>query len=190
MCEHHGGKAWLIIDSKLRGEAIREAILGGLWAFQSIPAIVLTLGAKRARKIEELAQRLGADPDAMQQTWDAYNAASHSGEDAMGKSPAMRQALATPPFYGLDVSVRSRVFPCPAITLGGLRVDEETGAVRRADGACIPGLYAAGRAAVGIASNHYVSGLALADCIWSGRRAGRAAVKAAADRGSQLRVSA
>ena len=32
-----------------------------------------------------------------------------------------------------------------------------------------------GRAAVGIASNSYVSGLSLADCLWSGRRAGRAA---------------
>ncbi len=52
---------------------------------------------------------------------------------------------------------------------------EETGAVVRADGRKITGLYAAGRAAFGIASNHYVSGLALADCIWSGRRAGAAA---------------
>jgi len=36
-------------------------------------------------------------------------------------------------------------------------------------------LFAAGRAACGLASNHYVSGLSLADCIWSGRQAGRAA---------------
>jgi len=53
-----------------------------------------------------------------------------------------------------------------------LSVDETNGAVRTAGGT-VPRLYAAGRAAVGIASNHYVSGLALADCIWSGRRAGR-----------------
>lgn len=33
-------------------------------------------------------------------------------------------------------------------------------------------LYAAGRAAVGICSNSYVSGLSLADCVFSGRRAG------------------
>ncbi|ODV44118.1 hypothetical protein AWV79_11240 [Cupriavidus sp. UYMMa02A] len=42
-----------------------------------------------------------------------------------------------------------------------------------AGGQQIPGLYAVGRSAVGIASNHYVSGLSLADCIWSGRNAGR-----------------
>jgi len=37
----------------------------------------------------------------------------------------------------------------------------------------VPGLYAAGRTAVGICSNSYVSGLSLADCVFSGRRAGR-----------------
>ena len=59
------------------------------------------------------------------------------------------------------------------ITLGGLRVDEDSGTVLRADGSPIRGLHAAGRTALGIASNHYVSGLSLADCVWSGRRAGR-----------------
>ncbi len=40
-------------------------------------------------------------------------------------------------------------------------------------------LYAAGRTAVGICSNSYVSGLSLADCVFSGRRAGRHAAAAA-----------
>ena len=56
---------------------------------------------------------------------------------------------------------------------GGLLVDEKTGLVKGADGSTIPGLYAAGRTAVGIASNSYVSGLSVADCVFSGRRAGR-----------------
>ncbi|MNH16875.1 hypothetical protein D3C79_765270 [compost metagenome] len=38
-------------------------------------------------------------------------------------------------------------------------------------GTPIAGLYSAGRNAVGVASNLYVSGLSLADCIYSGRRA-------------------
>ena len=54
-------------------------------------------------------------------------------------------------------------------------MNEQNGAVVNAEGQDIPGLYAAGRAAVGIASNRYVSGLSLADCLWSGRRAGSAA---------------
>ncbi len=175
MCEQHGGKAWLVLDSRLRREAMREAMFGGLWRFQSLPAMVLSLRARRGNSIEDLARRIGADAAAMRETLDAYNTAARGGDDAFGKSSAMRQSLDAPPFFALDISVRSATFPCPAITLGGLRVDESTGAVMRPDGECIPGLYAAGRAAVGLASNQYVSGLALADCIWSGRRAGRVA---------------
>ncbi|MBA8923914.1 3-oxo-5alpha-steroid 4-dehydrogenase [Kutzneria viridogrisea] len=74
----------------------------------------------------------------------------------------------------IDLSIRpSAAYPCPVLTLGGLVVDEDTGQVRRADGSGIPGLYAAGRTAVGVCSNSYVSGLSLADCVFSGRRAGR-----------------
>ena len=58
----------------------------------------------------------------------------------------------------------------PMLTLGGLRVDERSGAVQREDRSIIPGLYAAGRTAVGICSNVYMSGLAYSDCVFSGRR--------------------
>ena len=173
MCEHHSGKAWLVIDSTIRRDAIREALFGGLWGFQSVPALVLTFaGAKRGSSIEDLARRIGADAAASRQSWQGYNQAAHSGNDPLGKSRDLLHPLEAPPFYALDISVDQRVFPCAALTLGGLRVDETDGTVRTASGT-VPGLYAAGRAAVGIASNHYVSGLALADCIWSGRRAGR-----------------
>ena len=53
-------------------------------------------------------------------------------------------------------------------------MSEDTGAVKTAEGNAIKGLYAAGRAAVGICSNGYnCSGLSLADGVFSGRRAGR-----------------
>ena len=176
MCEHHNGKAWLVIDSSIRRDAVREALFGGLWGFQSVPALVLTYaGAKRARSIEDLARRIGTDPAVLVRDWQAYNCAAHTGDDPLGKSRDLLHPLDAPPFYALDISADKRVFPCAALTLGGLCVDETDGAVKTPAGTTIPGLYAAGRAAVGIASNHYVSGLALADCIWSGRRAGRAA---------------
>lgn len=38
-------------------------------------------------------------------------------------------------------------------------------------------LYAAGRNAVGMCSNGYVSGLSLADCVFSGKRAGEHAAR-------------
>ena len=170
MCEHHGGKAWLVIDSAIRRDAMRESMFGGLWLFQSGPAIVLMLiGSKRSRSIDDLARRLKIDPGTLRQTLDSYNAAAQAGSDPLGKSRDMTQALEKPPFYAMDISAARQIFPCPALTLGGLRVEEGTGAVADGrGGSAVPGLYAAGRAAVGVASNHYVSGLALADCIWSG----------------------
>ncbi len=181
MCEHHDGKAWLVIDSAIRREAIREALFGKLWGFQSGPALILMLfGAKRSRSIEDLARRLKMDPATLRETLRTYNEAARGAGDPLGKSPDLTRALDAPPFYAMDVSADRLVFPCPALTLGGLRVDEESGAVKAAGGNAVRGLYAAGRAAVGIASNHYVSGLALADCVWSGRRAGRAAALATA----------
>lgn len=176
MCEQADGRAWLIIDGGLRSAALRECRSGKLWAFQSGPAMLLMLfGAVKGANAERLAKKLGMPPAQLQQTLDAYNAAALGAEpDAFGKSPAMRTPLAGA-LYAIDISMDSRLFPCPAITLGGLRVDEDSGAVLRADGRAINGLYAAGRAAVGIASNQYVSGLSLADCVWSGRRAGTSA---------------
>jgi 3-oxo-5alpha-steroid 4-dehydrogenase len=70
----------------------------------------------------------------------------------------------------------------PMLTLGGLRVSEASGQVKREDGQPVPGLYAAGRSAVGICSNVYMSGLAYADCIFSGRRAARSIAAGLANR--------
>jgi 3-oxo-5alpha-steroid 4-dehydrogenase len=189
MCENHNGKAWLVIDSTIRRDAVHEALSGKLWGFQSVPALVLTYaGAKRAGSIEDLARKIGADATVLRESWDTYNRAAHTGDDPLGKSRDLLRPLETPPLYALDISIDKRVFPCAALTLGGLCVDESDGAVRTASGGTVPGLYAAGRAAVGIASNHYVSGLALADCVWSGRRAGRCAV--ASKTQAELKVKA
>ena len=72
----------------------------------------------------------------------------------------------------MDVSVDSKLSPCAVLTLGGLVVNEETGNIKNKDRVDIEGLFAAGRSAIGICSNIYVSGLSIADCIFSGRRAG------------------
>lgn len=174
MCEQPGGRAWLVLDRKLRRQAIREALFGGLWAFQSIPALVLMLRAARGKTAAALAGRLGLPGAALESSIRDYNAGVAQQSDALGKSPALLQKLEAP-FYAMEISAGSSTFPCPAITLGGLRVDESSGEVLDDQGQAIAGLYAAGRSAVGIASNAYVSGLSLADCLWSGRRAGHAA---------------
>ena len=99
--------------------------------------------------------------------------------DPLGKPDDLRRPAVAAPFTLLDISFTDRMtYPMPMLTLGGLVVDEDSGAVRTAAGATVDGLFAAGRTAVGICSNSYVSGLSLADCIFSGRRAGSHAAAA------------
>ncbi|UTW12261.1 FAD-binding protein [Marinobacterium rhizophilum] len=177
ICEDQDGAAWLILDKALHRQSIRQALLGGYWWFQSLPALVLMLlGSKKGKTPAELAQRMGMEPAALEASIAAYNQAISSGQpDPQGKSAESCQPLRQGPFYALDISVGSPVLPLGALTLGGLKVREESGQVLAGDGQPIPGLFAAGRAAVGIPSNLYVSGLSLADCVFSGRRAGVAA---------------
>jgi len=175
LVEKQDGRAWLILDAAQIKAALHELRHGGLWPFQRVPAwLLMRLARRKGSTLAALARRIGVDPATLADSIARYNAAAASGVDAeFGKSAALLQALTTGPFYALDVSATSRLFPCPTITLGGLAVDEHSGAVLDAAEQPIPGLYAAGRAAVGIASCRYVSGLSLADCLWSGRRAGR-----------------
>ncbi len=178
MCENHGGRSWLIIDARIRAAAMREALGGGLWAFQSVPAVVLMMLASRAQTITGLATALKLPADVLQGVLEEHNYAARAGQpDAFGKAAPLLAPLDQPPFYAINISANNPGFPCPTITLGGLRIDEDSGAVVNGAGKAIPGLYAAGRCAIGIASNGYVSGLSLADCLWSGRRAGRCVVQ-------------
>ncbi|RMJ09312.1 hypothetical protein CDV36_011069 [Fusarium kuroshium] len=85
-----------------------------------------------------------------------------------------RSPILKPPFYGIDISIKltKGLQQVIGLSLGGLRVEEESGLVLNEAGKPIKGLYAAGRNAVGICSSTYVSGLSLGDGVFSGRRAG------------------
>ena len=179
MVEHQDGKAWLLLDSKLRWEAVRQCLFGGLWAFQALPAMMLMFKvAKKARTLEALAGSIGVNAATLRAEVDAANAAARGErEDAFGKSADMRQELKHGAFFAIDISIDQKMFPLATLSLGGLDVNENDGHVRDAQGHDIPGLFAAGRTAIGLASSRYVSGLSLADCVFSGRRAGRAAAQ-------------
>ena len=132
---------------------------------------------KKAAK-KELAKVVKVPADALRETLDAYNdAAEGKSTDRFGKDPEKMHAMRSGPYYAINAGIRSKRFPCPTLTLGGLVVDERTGQVQGEDGRVIPGLYAAGRNAVGVCSRQYVSGLSIADCVYSGRRAGGAAAR-------------
>lgn len=179
MIEHHEGRAYIVMDQALYDETLRQVKSKDLYSFQSGPAMLaLRFARRKADTLEALAAQCGFDGAVFAQTLADYNrGATGDAPDAFGKSRDDRRPIATAPFYAIDVSVSSRLFPLPVLSLGGLVVDEESGAVLDGAGAAIPGLYAAGRNAVGVCSHLYVSGLSVADCIFSGRRAAAAAAR-------------
>lgn len=174
MVRQHGGRGYLIVDESLWSKAFTELGPGKTQWFQDLPGYTnLLLNYRRAPTIRELAARYRIDPDGLEATLNAYNEnARAGGADPLGKAPEMLQPL-NPPFRAVNCSLDSFLFACGIITMGGLLVNEVSGQVKRADGSSIPGLYAAGRTAVGLTSTNYVSGLAIADAVFSGRRAGR-----------------
>jgi len=178
--DHQGGAGWLIYDANLRKQAFKQAFDPILVPFQrDVTLLNLLFNYKKAPTIEALADRIGLDRDTIRETIAAYNRAARGEEpDRFEKEPPDMQPIEQGPYYAMDISIASRYLPLPVITFGGLRIEENTGQVLDAAGKPIAGLYAAGRTAVGIASQTYVSGLSYADCVFSGRRAARHAAKA------------
>jgi len=173
MVEEQDGRAILILNQALVREALSQVGPGKVWNFQRLPVLLnLLFNAKRSTSLAGLAKRCSLPPELLRQSVERYSRAAR-GEvaDEFGKSAAMLANLEQGPWYALDLSFDSKLFPCPVITLGGLKVCEDSGRVLDHTGQPINGLYSAGRNAVGVASNLYVSGLSLADCIYSGRRA-------------------
>jgi 3-oxo-5alpha-steroid 4-dehydrogenase len=179
MMREHNGKAWVIIDDATYKAAFDDLTLKkGLWFHVLLGWFYLLLGSKKANSVRALAIKLGIDPEAMHNTVNAYNHIANSDEaDPMGKPKEYMLPIGDAPYHAINVSYDYFYVSCPSLTLGGLKVNEESGLVLKQDGTDIKGLYAAGRTAVGIPSRGYVSGLSIADCIFSGRRAARHASK-------------
>lgn len=173
MGDEQDGAGLLILDRALYRKAWRQVRKDDMLPFQRQPAILALLFASRkARTLDELARKCGLDPQVLGKTVDDYNLAAAGWQaDRFGKDQKDIHAIAEGPFYAIDVSIRSSLFPLSAMTVGGLRIDEDSGQVLRADDTPIGGLYAAGRTAIGLPSHLYISGLSAADCIFSGRRA-------------------
>jgi 3-oxo-5alpha-steroid 4-dehydrogenase len=177
IAEAPGSVAWLILDRALYWDALRDSLPGNgrLFLIHCVPAFMsLLFGSKKARSGAELARRCGMPVDSFLATVAEYNRIGRGEiDDPMGKKKDYRRELKGSTLFALNISLRSKTAPLATLTLGGLDVNEDTGQVRRPDGTPIVGLYAVGRTAVGIPSNYYLSGLAIADGVFSGRRAGR-----------------
>ena len=97
-------------------------------------------------------------------------------DDPLGKAPDNARQIARAPFYAVNMDLGNKYASTLVFSLGGLAVDEDSGAVLRGDGSAITGLFAAGRTAVGLCSKGYLSGMSLADTVFSGRRGARSVV--------------
>jgi len=175
MVRHHNGKGWILADAALLKEARRQLFKQTLWFQRAQCAALMLVDSVKGASLREVAQAAGIDPDGLQATVDAHNNAIDSGAaDPAGKPPDFVRRVGQAPYTLLNISIRpSLLNPTPMLTLGGIRVDEGTGAVVDESGEPIPGLFSAGRTATGICSNSYVSGLSLSDCVFAGRRAGK-----------------
>ena len=174
-------KAWVLIDKQLHSEAFKSALqISDIPLFEFSGALHqihnLLRCTTKGKTLDELAGKCGIDADGLQATVAHYNETMEKGVDDFGKNTDYHRRIGSGPYYALDISITNRRNPLPSIPMGGLYVNEETGEVRDRDGKSISGLYAAGRAAVGIPSGFYVSGSSLADCVFSGRRAAAHAV--------------
>ena len=171
------GKAWLILDGPAFKTALRQCLFPGkgmyIYTLPSLMNIFLG-GTKRAKSLARLAQKCGIDPKVLNETVAANNqAAAGQAADAMGKGTENLGAIEQGPFYAINHDLGNPFTATLLFSLGGLRVDEGSGHVVREDGFRIEGLYAAGRTAVGLCSKGYLSGMSIADTVFSGRRAVR-----------------
>ena len=178
MCEKNDGVGWIVMDAASFARARSQAMPWKVLLFQSVLSLLtMYFNCRKSDTIEGLARECGFDPRVFRETVDAYNRACRGeAPDPLRKAAEFHAEIAQGPFYALDISKDSKTFPLAVISFGGLVVEERSSQVMRDDGSLVPGLYAAGRAAAGLPSNHYMSGFAIADCIFTGRKAARAIV--------------
>lgn len=177
MCEENDGVGYIILDSKLFKEAKSQLLPWKVLLFQTVLSyLTMFTNTKKANSLEELASVAGFDRAIFLESIETYNRAAR-GEipDPKRKSEEFLVELTRAPFYAVNISKDSATFPLAVVTFGGLSVDEQSRQVQRENGTSVDGLYAIGRAAASLPSNHYMSGFAIADCIFTGRKAARSA---------------
>jgi tricarballylate dehydrogenase len=140
----------------------------------------------QADSLPALAAQLGLDPDALEATVRAFNAAIEGGPFDPTVKDGRRAAvtppksnwaspIAEPPFYAYPVTCGI------TFTFGGLRIDPDARVLDRA-GRPIPGLYAAGELVGGLFYGNYPGGSGLTSGAVFGRRAGRSAAREVLER--------
>jgi fumarate reductase flavoprotein subunit len=128
-----------------------------------------------ADSIEELAEKIGVNPQVFKATVDEYNKFCEKGhDDLFAKDPKYLRSIKGPKFYAIKAHT---IF---LGTLGGIKINHRMEVMDK-KGNVIPGLYAAGYDAGGMYGDSYSignsSGLSSSFAASSGRIAGKNALK-------------
>ncbi len=173
-----GAAAWLIVDKATFRLILRQALQMGEGTFKNfgMPTLLNLAfgGTKKAGTLGGIEQKCGLPAGSLERTVAELNDARAKGQpDPLGKAEENFAAVGAGPYRAINTAVANVFSFMPFFTLGGLLLDQATGQVMGTGGAPVGGLYAAGRTAVGLCSDGYLSGMSIADCVFSGRRAGR-----------------
>lgn len=175
-----GKMCWALVDGRLV-EDCRQG-LPGLMAdldttdngmaelSQALEKAVAKGQVFQADSLEELALKMGMDPETLTQEIGQYNADCAAGADSLfGKDRRYMQPLEQAPFYGIKMGMDMLT------THGGIGIDSHM-RVLDPEGRPIPGLYAAGIDTSGVDSGDYcvmLSGHAFGFSLTGGRIAAR-----------------
>ncbi|MFG3522963.1 FAD-dependent oxidoreductase [Nocardia nova] len=167
-----GMRVWVVVDEEAF-EAVPEE---QRWGVQP---------THLAETADELGAAMDLPPGALAATLCRYNEFAAAGTDPDQHKAARWLRPLRAPLAAIDVRAGIRP-PAEAgdrrgtgasvFTLGGVHTDRH-GRVLDIDGAVMPGLFAAGRAAVNLHGQGYISGTSLGDGTFFGRRAGIAAAQ-------------
>lgn len=126
---------------------------------------------KTGQNIDELAEEISVDSQALQQTIYNWNAAVESQDDkAFGRTTGMERNISDGPFYAIHIA------PAVHYTMGGVAINHKTQVLNDQNEA-IQGLFAAGEVAGGLHGNNRIGGNSIAETVVFGRQAGQQAYK-------------
>lgn len=151
----NGGLFYLIADDKIKETAYNTTQ-------ESIDAQVKAGTLFKADTLEELAQKLGMNPETLVNTIKKYNSYVENKDDPEFHKSAFNLKCEVAPFYATPRK--------PAIhhTMGGLTIDKYAHVLNK-NGKVIDGLYSAGENAGGLHAGNRLGGNSLADIFTFGR---------------------
>jgi 3-oxosteroid 1-dehydrogenase len=150
--------SWVVMDARARRRYLNTSLLNGRRRNEANGTLVY------ADTLEELARRLGLDPETFRDTVQRFNGFARTGKDLdFGRGDSAYDRYYSDPTVRPNPNLAPiergpfsalRIVPGDLGTKGGLLTDEHA-RVLREDGSSIPGLYAAGNTTASVMGRTY-----------------------------------